>query len=300
MMLQDIYPSKLNNQYDPNIKANTNDTIIIIEGNDILVRTNHEIKYPKVSDFSNIDVSKLIYIFSVDDENFFLGNFAFISDEGRLADLSYLISLQFELRNLKELRESSMPPKKYIFAAYTAKHLSVWYGNNRFCGRCANSLVHSKTERAMCCPKCNNTIYPKIMPAVIVGVTNGDRILLTKYKRGYNHNALIAGFTEIGETLEETVAREVYEEAGIHVKNIRYYKSQPWGIAGDILAGFYCDVDGDDTITMDDSELKYAEWVYRDDIILQPDESSLTNEMMKLFKDNKEEAYYLLINKSDK
>ncbi|MCR5629964.1 MAG: NAD(+) diphosphatase, partial [Eubacterium sp.] len=67
-------------------------------------------------------------------------------------------------------------------------------------------------------------------------------------------------------------------------KNIRYYKSQPWGIASDILMGFFCDVDGDDTITMDDTELKYAEWVQRDDIVLQPLEYSLTNEMMKLFK----------------
>ena len=96
---------------------------------------------------------------------------------------------------------------------------------------------------------------------------------------------MIAGFTEIGETLEETVRREVMEEAGIRVKNIRYYKSQPWGIANDILTGFYCEVDGDDTIHMDRTELKYAEWVERSEIELQPDDSSLTNEMMKMFKE---------------
>jgi NAD+ diphosphatase len=95
----------------------------------------------------------------------------------------------------------------------------------------------------------------------------------------------VAGFTEIGETLEETVEREVMEEAGLKVKNIRYYKSQPWGIANDILAGYYCDVDGDDTIHMDDNELKSACWTAREDIVLQPDESSLTNEMMKNFKE---------------
>ena len=77
------------------------------------------------------------------------------------------------------------------------------------------------------------------------------------------------------------------EETGLKVKNIRYYKSQPWGIAGDILIGYFCDVDGDDTISMDESELKYAEWVYRDDIVLQPYDYSLTNEMMKMFKDGK-------------
>ena len=87
--------------------------------------------------------------------------------------------------------------------------------------------------------------------------------------------------------MEETVAREVMEEAGLKVKNIRYYKSQPWGIVDDILVGFYCDVKGDDTITMDAGELKTAEWRSREDVILQPDDYSLTNEMMKMFKEGK-------------
>ena len=97
----------------------------------------------------------------------------------------------------------------------------------------------------------------------------------------------MAGFTEIGETLEQTVAREVMEETGLKVTNIRYYKSQPWGIAGDLLAGFYCDVQGDDTIKMDEGELKVAEWRTRSDIELQPGQFSLTNEMMMLFKEGK-------------
>lgn len=127
-------------------------------------------------------------------------------------------------------------------------------------------------------------IYPRINPAVIVGVTKGDKLLITRYRTGYGNNALVAGFTEIGETLEETVAREVMEETGIKVKNVRYYKSQPWGMAQDILVGFYCDADGNDQIRMDENELKYAEWVKRDDIVLQPNNLSLTNEMMRVFK----------------
>lgn len=115
----------------------------------------------------------------------------------------------------------------------------------------------------------------------------GDKLLLTKYRVGYAHNALVAGFTEIGESVEETVRREVMEEVGLKVKNIRYYKSQPWGMASDILMGYFCEVDGDDDIFMDESELKYAEWVYREDIVLQPSDYSLTNEMMKIFKENK-------------
>ena len=139
----------------------------------------------------------------------------------------------------------------------------------------------------MKCPGCGNMIFPRINPAVIVGVMNGDKLLLTKYRQGYGHNALVAGFTEIGETLEETVAREVMEETGVKVKNIRYYKSQPWGMAQDILVGYYCDVDGDSTIRMDEGELKYAEWVQREEIELQPNNLSLTNEMMRMFKEGK-------------
>lgn len=111
---------------------------------------------------------------------------------------------------------------------------------------------------------------------MIVGVINGSRILITKYKSGFRHNALVAGFTEIGETDEETVRREVMEETGLRVKNIQYYKSQPWGIASDILMGFYCDADGSTEIHRDDRELGYAEWVERKDIILQPTDHSLT------------------------
>jgi NAD+ diphosphatase len=135
------------------------------------------------------------------------------------------------------------------------------------------------------CPDCGNMIFPKISPAVIVGVTDGDRLLMSKYAgRDYTHYALIAGYTEIGETLEQTVQREVMEEVGLKVKNIRYYASQPWSFSGALLAGFFCDVDGDTHITLDENELSVAEWFRREDI---PDNAtiSLTGTMMKAFKE---------------
>ena len=85
-------------------------------------------------------------------------------------------------------------------------------------------------------------IFPKIAPAVIVALTHGNKILLTKYAatRDYKKYALIAGFVEIGETVEETVEREVMEEVGLKVKNLRYYKSQPWGYDSNVLMGYFC------------------------------------------------------------
>lgn len=81
--------------------------------------------------------------------------------------------------------------------------------------------------------------YPVLMPAVIVGITNGDKIICSKYEgRSFKQYALIAGFAEIGETIEETVHREVMEEVGLKVKNLRYYKSQPWSFSGTLLLDF--------------------------------------------------------------
>ena len=149
---------------------------------------------------------------------------------------------------------------------------------------CTEALRDSETERALICPECGRIRYPKICPAVIVAVRSGEKLLLTKYAgRAFTRYALVAGFTEIGETLEQTVAREVMEEVGLKVKNIRYYKSQPWGIDGNILMGFYCDLDGDDTIHLDESELSVGQWHTRGSIPAKDDSYSLTREMIRVF-----------------
>ena len=142
----------------------------------------------------------------------------------------------------------------------------------------------------MRCPECNNMIFPKIAPSVIVGVTHGDRLLLSKYaNRNYTRYGMIAGFTEIGETVEETVAREVMEEVGLKVKNIRYYKTQPWGVTGGLLLGYYCDLDGDDeTVTLDQEELAMAEFYPRNALPAHDDGISLTREMIRMFEEGKE------------
>jgi NAD+ diphosphatase len=141
----------------------------------------------------------------------------------------------------------------------------------------------------MVCPKCGLIEYPKISPVVIVAVTNGNSILLTRYaNRPQTHFALVAGFVEIGETLEDTVRREVLEETGVRVKNLRYYKSQPWGFSSSLLNGFYCDLDGDDAIKVDGVELSEAVWVPRDEVppmMMPPDKNvALTAEMMEMFR----------------
>ena len=130
--------------------------------------------------------------------------------------------------------------------------------------------------------------YPKISPAVIIAVTDGNRILMSKYAgREYKKYALLAGFNEIGETIEETVKREVMEEVGLQVKNITYYKSQPWSFSDTLLMGFFCQLDGEDKITLDQEELALAQWFEREEIPVKEDDLSLTNEMMIAFKNGR-------------
>ncbi len=228
------------------------------------------------------------YLFSIDDKGYYLGTMPEEVRDRLPRDLQGV-----GIRELRPTYYHGDEDRHLIFAGYTAGQLAGWYRDNRYCGTCAHITVPSLTERALCCPGCGRTIYPRILPAVIIGVTDGDRILMTKYAgRNIPFYALVAGFNEIGETLEETVSREVMEEVGLKVKNIRYYKSQPWGIVDDLLAGFYCDVDGSPQITLDRNELKEAVWVDRKDIEGQPHDLSLTNEMMIVFRDGKEPLGY--------
>ena len=280
-MIQDIYPHKLYNEYDPMAKVQADSPILNIYDGKILVQTekfdNNILEFPLKKELP--DQLEYTYLFRVDDRKYFLWNEE-LPEESIPEGYSHVTE--------RSLRKEGIGPCEAVFAATTGKHLSDWYRDTCYCGRCGTKMKHDGRERAMRCPACEYVTYPRIMPAVIVGVKNKDKILLTRYRTGFAHNALIAGFTEIGETVEETVKREVMEEAGIRVKNLHYYKSQPWGTANDILLGFYCEVDGDDTITMDRNELKYAEWVQREEIVLQPGTFSLTNEMMRRFKEGEE------------
>ncbi len=187
----------------------------------------------------------------------------------------------FEYRSPWEMRDA--PQKDPAFAGATALHLIRWYRSNRYCGRCGRGMRHSGTERAMVCD-CGNTVYPRIDPAVIVGVLSRGRICLTKYNRENAKWALVAGYSEIGETAEQTVHREVLEETGLRVKNLRFWHSQPWGLSGSLLYGFFCEADGDDEIRVDHEELKEGRWFLPEEIDFGDDGFSLTREMIEAFR----------------
>ena len=192
--------------------------------------------------------------------------------------------LDYEYVSKRAFRELS--PDYLVFAGVTGFHIHEWYVDTSFCGRCGANMKGSKTERAMVCPKCGKVYYPQICPSVIVGVIDGDRLLMTKYSINHSKHrnyALVAGYVEVGESFEDTVRREVMEEVGLKVKNIRYFGSQPWPFTNTLLAGYFCDVDGNNDVTIDVKELSAAKWLTRDEIP-EPNTISLTGTMMRAFK----------------
>ena len=284
-MLQDLEYGRLENEFH-NVYPSDEDVVVCFKGNMALVNRseNNELQLPTykdvlawaaVNNWENWNENKTQYVFRLQDVNYFI----WWGEAGEPADPSYAYEATMSLRQLTS--------KNIAFGIMTAWHLFDWYRSNRFCGRCGTKTVHDSKERMMRCPHCNNMIFPKIAPSVIVGVTHGDRLLLSKYaNRNYTRYGMIAGFTEIGETVEETVIREVMEEVGLKVKNIRYYKTQPWGVTRGLLIGYYCDLDGDDeTITLDQDELATAEFFPRNELPAHDDGISLTREMIRVFEE---------------
>ena len=175
------------------------------------------------------------------------------------------------------------------FAAVTGFHYYCFHEENKFCGRCGSPVYHDPKKRCMICKGCKNEIFPKISPAVIVGVIDEEKdcILLTKYAgRSYKKYALVAGFAEMGESAEQAAVREVMEETGIRISDLKYYASQPWGFAQNLLFGYFAKAQSRD-IVMDSSELSEAIWVPRSEVEAYENSVSLTNEMMWAFKSGK-------------
>ena len=274
-MLQEIAPRHLDNQYHPR-EIGPGAKICAFREKSILVSLRDgEVLLPDWEQLKE-DILRSVYLFSIDETPYFLAELA---PDAHLPE-------GFAYDNVRSHRR--LHPKYTVYAEMTAWHLYVWYRDNQFCGRCGHPTHHDGKLRMLSCPDCGNMIFPKICPAIIVGVTDGDRILLTKYSgREYKNYALIAGFTEIGETAEETVQREVFEETGVHVKNIRYWATQPWGVDTDLLLGYFADLDGSADITMDREELSLAGWYRRDELSIPADDVSLTNDMIRAFIENR-------------
>lgn len=285
-MIQDITPHIFNNEFDTK-PVSKHDYLCIYRQNSMLLSLSEdqpELQIPTAAQL-NLNMEQITscctYLFSIDQENYYLLQDYEIEEP---PDWKY-----FSMKSIRSADFCSSESGWKIFACSVGEQLHRWFDHNRYCSCCGSPMNHHPQERAFLCSRCKHVVYPVLSPSVIVAVIDSDRILLTKYARsGYQNYALVAGYTEIGETLEQTVTREVLEETGLHVKDIRYYKSQPWPFTDTLLAGFFAQLDGDSTVTLQESELSEGVWFHREDIPYNPSTFSLTNEMIEVFRTNSE------------
>lgn len=282
-MLHNIEPHTFNNSFLENATEQEDDYILCYKENSILLlQAEHDFVIPRRRDFDEPFLDATLYLFSLD------GVHCFLLKEYSGGNPS----LVFHEHNI--LR--TMPSRELSYIGAVGLHFFMWMAEHKFCSRCGTKTSFKKSERAILCPACELTVYPKISPAIIVAITCGNKILLAKgthYK--FNFYSLVAGYADIGETLEQTVVREVKEEVGIEIKNLRYYASQPWPFSSSMMIGYFAEADDQQPIVVDTNELHDAQWFSRDALPETPGNISIAGEMIDLFKQGKHEASLIAV-----
>jgi NAD+ diphosphatase len=172
-----------------------------------------------------------------------------------------------------------------FWIAARAVQVVDWDRTHQLCGRCGVPLKTSQTERAKECPQCGLLQFPRLTPAIIVLVERGNELLLARSRHFMpGMYSVLAGFVEPGESLEEAVVREVREEVGISVKDIKYFGSQPWPFPHSLMIGFVATYAGG-KISLDDSEIEDAGWFTADRLPRIPGKISIARKLIDWFVD---------------
>ena len=183
----------------------------------------------------------------------------------------------YELREIYEFN-----PDLYHIAV-KAVLVNDWYISHQFCGRCGTKTQIDEKDMMLICPKCGQNHYPRIAPAIIVAIRKGDELLMAKHS--YHETiryALIAGFVEPGESIEEAVKREVLEEVGLKIKNLRYKRSQSWPFPNSLMLAFTAEYESGD-ITVDGDEILKAKWFKKEEITRYESDISISDWLIQDF-----------------
>jgi NAD+ diphosphatase len=270
-MLNEISPSIFNNKYSHYHKIGDEDFLLCYRDNQVLLKkSGDDYEIPRKKDFIE-SIESPVYLFSIN------SNHCYGLVESHINHASFEFHDIFVLRNLKS--------KEFAWIGSIGHQLMTWHNNNGYCGRCGSKTDLKKEERATVCPKCNLVAFPKISPAIIVAITCNNKILLAKgknYKGDFY--ALIAGYVDVGESIEETVVREVKEEVGLDIKNLKYYKSQPWPFSASLMIGFTAEADDTQQILIDEKEIKEARWFTRDNLPAYASVVSISGDLIAAFE----------------
>ena len=171
----------------------------------------------------------------------------------------------------------------FLNVAMKATHLLEWEKTTGYCGRCGTEMVPAKEVNARECPGCGMLVFPRLSPAVIVLVERDGQILLASSHRfTTDFYSVLAGFVEPGETLEDTVHREIEEEVGIKVKNVRYFGSQPWPFPDSLMIGFTAEYESGE-IAIDKTEIAAAGWFRPEKLPTIPGKMSIARHLIDWF-----------------
>lgn len=171
---------------------------------------------------------------------------------------------------------------EYFWFAARAFHIINWLRNNKFCGRCGSGMQASAEELAVQCAHCRQVVYPRISPAVIVAVIREDKILLARSARYPGVYSVIAGFVEPGETFEDCINRELHEEVGITVNNIKYFGNQPWPFPDSLMVAFTAQY-AQGNIEIDNKEIIDAGWFSASELPSIPPKVSIARQLIDWF-----------------
>lgn len=171
-------------------------------------------------------------------------------------------------------------PTEDAALASRMKGLAGWLSENKFCSHCGAPLSRHPEETALVCPACGKILYPRISPCVIAVIERGEEMLLLRHRlRNQDIYACLAGFVETGESLEEALRREVREEAGLEIKNIRYAGSQGWPFPDQLMIGFYAEYASGE-LKIQESEIIEAGWFRRDALPPTPGRGSISYDLI--------------------
>ncbi|OGI08844.1 MAG: NADH pyrophosphatase [Candidatus Margulisbacteria bacterium GWF2_35_9] len=273
-MIQQISPHDFSNQYVPNRHIEDGDYVIYYKENSILLKANGDdfalSQKKDLGEFLNQTAS--VFLFALNNIPCFL-----------ILDQLVLDESQFIYKDLSFFRTARQ--REIAWISILGFQLKNWYAQNQFCGKCGTRTQQKSDERALICPNCNTIVFPKISPAIIVAIISNNKLLLARNASfPASWYSLIAGYADVGESLEETVIREVKEEVGLDVKNIRYYRSQPWPISSSMMIGFIAEADENQPIVIDNKEITHAEWFERGHLPAHPPKISISGEMIEKFE----------------
>lgn len=229
---------------------------------------------PTKKDLEGLNLHNLQYLGILNGQNCFCGE---LYKDKILPQNMCLI----KLRPLMSLIEENM-----FWLVGRAIQIVNWNKDHKYCGRCGTLTENLEGERAKKCPKCDFINYPRISPAIIVAVVNEDKLLLAHNNQApEGMYSVLAGFVEPGETFEECVVREVFEETGIKVKNIKYFGSQPWPFPNSMMIGFTAEYESGE-IQVDGKEIGHADWYLSNALPLTRRSISISTKLIDWFKEN--------------